>query len=100
MEKSHMSIDKATVRKIASLARIKVTEDDLNYYAPQLQNILGWAEQLQEVNTDGVEPLANVSEIACRLRADTITDGSKVEDILKNAPESVEGFFVVSKIVE
>lgn len=95
-----MSIDKATVRKIATLARIKVTEDDLNYYAPQLQNILGWAEQLQEVDTNGVAPLANVSEIACRLRPDVVTDGNKSEEILKNAPESVEGFFVVSKIVE
>jgi aspartyl-tRNA(Asn)/glutamyl-tRNA(Gln) amidotransferase subunit C len=57
------TIDKATVSKIARLARIKVTEEDLNYYAPQLQNILQWAEQLQEVNTDNVEPLANVSEI-------------------------------------
>jgi aspartyl-tRNA(Asn)/glutamyl-tRNA(Gln) amidotransferase subunit C len=95
-----MSIDKTTVQKIASLARIKVTEADLAYYAPQLQNILGWAEQLQEVDTDGVEPLLSVSEIACRLRPDVITDGGKVEDILKNAPESVEGFFVVSKIVE
>ena len=95
-----MSIDKATVQKIASLARIQVTEADLNYYAPQLQNILHWAEQLQEVNTDGVEPLANVSEIACRLRADAVNDGGNAEAVLKNAPESVEGFFVVSKIVE
>jgi aspartyl-tRNA(Asn)/glutamyl-tRNA(Gln) amidotransferase subunit C len=95
-----MSIDKATVQKIASLARIKVTEADLDYYAPQLQNIMGWVEQLQAVNTDGVEPLLSVSEIACRMRPDIVTDGGKVEDILKNAPESVEGFFVVSKIVE
>lgn len=95
-----MSIDKTTVQKIASLARIKVTEEDLSYYAPQLGNILGWAEQLQEVNTDGVAPLLSVSEIACRLRTDIVNDGEKVEDILKNAPESVEGFFVVSKIVE
>lgn len=95
-----MSIDKATVQKIASLARIQVTEADLNYYAPQLQNILSWAEQLQEANTDGVEPLANVSEIACRLRDDVVNDGGNAEAVLKNAPESVEGFYVVSKIVE
>jgi aspartyl-tRNA(Asn)/glutamyl-tRNA(Gln) amidotransferase subunit C len=95
-----MSIDKATVAKIASLARMKVTEDDLNYYAPQLQNILQWVEQLQEVNTDNVEPLANVSEIALTLREDKVTDGDKVDDILKNAPESTEGFFVVPKVVE
>lgn len=95
-----MSIDKATVQKIASLARIKVTEDDLNYYAPQLQKILGWAEQLQEVNTDGVEPLLSVSEIACRLRPDVVNDGGNVAAVLSNAAESVEGFFVVSKVVE
>ncbi len=95
-----MSIDKSTVAKIASLARIKVTEDDLNYYAPQLQNILAWAEQLQEVDTNGVEPLANVSEIALTLREDRITDGAIANDVLANAPETVEGFYVVTKIVE
>ena len=95
-----MSIDKATVRKIATLARIRVTEDDLNYYAPQLQNILGWAEQLQQVNTDGVEPLASVSEIALRLRADVVNDGGDAAKVLANAPESTENFYVVSKIVE
>ncbi len=95
-----MSIDKATVRKIATLARIRVTEDDLNYYAPQLQNILGWAEQLQQVNTDGVEPLASVSEIALRLRPDVVNDGGDAGKVLANAPESTENFYVVSKIVE
>ncbi|MCB1557721.1 MAG: Asp-tRNA(Asn)/Glu-tRNA(Gln) amidotransferase subunit GatC [Alphaproteobacteria bacterium] len=95
-----MSIDKSTVSKIANLARIKVTEQDLDYYAPQLQNILSWAEQLQEVDTSGVEPLANVSEIALSLRKDEVTDGNIQQDILANAPETVEGFFVVTKIVE
>ncbi|MDD3021533.1 MAG: Asp-tRNA(Asn)/Glu-tRNA(Gln) amidotransferase subunit GatC [Alphaproteobacteria bacterium] len=95
-----MSIDKTTVSKIASLARIKVTDQDLDYYAPQLQNILDWADQLQEVDTTGVEPLANVSEIALTLREDKVTDGNIQPAILKNAPESVEGFFVVTKIVE
>ncbi|HRK97407.1 MAG: Asp-tRNA(Asn)/Glu-tRNA(Gln) amidotransferase subunit GatC [Alphaproteobacteria bacterium] len=95
-----MSIDKSTVSKIANLARIKVTEEDLEYYAPQLQNILSWAEQLQEVDTTGVEPLANVSEINLTLREDKITDGQKRDEILKNAPETVEGFYVVTKIVE
>jgi aspartyl-tRNA(Asn)/glutamyl-tRNA(Gln) amidotransferase subunit C len=94
------TIDKATVSKIARLARIKVTEDDLNYYAPQLQNILQWAEQLQEVNTDDVEPLANVSEIILTLREDIVTAGNDTDLILKNAPEAVEGFFVVPKVVE
>ncbi|MDY0028754.1 MAG: Asp-tRNA(Asn)/Glu-tRNA(Gln) amidotransferase subunit GatC [Pseudobdellovibrionaceae bacterium] len=95
-----MSIDKSTVSKIANLARIKVTEQDLDYYAPQLQNILSWAEQLQEVDTTGVEPLANVSEITLSLRPDIVNDGNIQQDILANAPETVEGFFVVTKIVE
>lgn len=95
-----MSIDKSTVSKIATLARIKVTDEDLAYFAPQLQNILAWAEQLQEVDTTGVEPLANVSEIALTLRKDAVTDGNIQSDILANAPESTEGFFVVTKIVE
>lgn len=95
-----MTIDRSTVAKIANLARIEVTEDDLNYYAPQLQNILKWFEMMNEVDTSTVEPLANVSEIALRLRPDAVTDGDKVADILANAPEPLEGFFVVPKIVE
>lgn len=95
-----MPIDKATVQKNASLARIKVTEDDLTYYAPQMDGIIGWMQQLQEVNTDGVTPLASVSEITLRLRPDAVTDGGIPDKVLANAPESVEGFFVVSKIVE
>lgn len=94
------TIDKMVVSKIAALARIKVTEDDLAYYAPQLQNILAWAEQLQEVDTDSVEPLANVSEIPLALRPDEVREGGDSEAILKNAPEAVEGFFVVPKVVE
>ncbi|MBL8639099.1 MAG: Asp-tRNA(Asn)/Glu-tRNA(Gln) amidotransferase subunit GatC [Alphaproteobacteria bacterium] len=95
-----MTIDAATVKKIAQLARIRVSDEDINYYGPQLQNILAWVEQLGEVNTDGVEPLANVSEIPLSLRADVVNDGNIQQDIIKNAPEAVEGFFVVSKIVE
>ncbi len=95
-----MTIDAATVRKIAQLARIRVSEEDVNYYGPQLQNILAWVEQLSEVNTDGVEPLSNVADIPLLLRADEVMDGGIQQDILRNAPESVEGFFVVSKIVE
>lgn len=95
-----MPIDKATVQKNATLARIAVTEDDLAYFAPQLDNIIGWAQQLQEVNTDGIEPLASVSEIQLRLRPDAVTDGQCPDKVLANAPETVEGFFVVSKIIE
>ena len=95
-----MTIDRATVAKIATLARMEVTEDDLNYYAPQLQNILKWFEMLKEVDTDKTEPLANVSEIALRLRPDAVNDGNNTDAVLANAPESLEGFFVVPKIIE
>lgn len=95
-----MTIDKATVRKIGTLARIDVSPADEDYYAPQIGGILKWVEQLQQVNTDQVEPLASVSEINLALRPDVVTDGNKAADILANAPENVEGFFVVAKIIE
>jgi aspartyl-tRNA(Asn)/glutamyl-tRNA(Gln) amidotransferase subunit C len=95
-----MTIDAATVRKIASLSRIAVTEEDIQYYAPQIQGILKWVEQLQDIDTSQVEPLASVAEIHLPLRPDCVTDGDKQNVILANAPESLEGFFVVPKIVE
>lgn len=95
-----MTIDKATVRKMGTLARIHVSTEDEDYYGPQIGNILKWVEQLQEVNTDNVEPLASVSEINAVLRPDIVNDGDKVQDILANAPESTDAFFVVAKIVE
>jgi len=82
------------------LARIDVSPEDEDYYAPQIEGILKWVEQLQPVNTDKVEALASVSEITPYLRDDVVNDGDKAKDILANAPESVEGFFVVAKIVE
>lgn len=94
-------MDIETVRKVASLARLKVSEDDLqNKYAPQLSNIMKFIEQLDEVNTDNVEPLASVVDITLRLRADAVTDGAIQKDVLANAPEAAEGFFVVPKVVE
>ena len=95
-----MTIDKATVRKLGTLSRIDVSPADEDYFAPQVGGIMKWIEQLQEVNTDNVEPLASVSEINLTLRADVVNDGDKPEAILANAPESVEGFFVVPKIIE
>lgn len=95
-----MSIDNATVTKIASLARIRVEEGEKAKYAAQIGGIMTWIEQLGAVNTDGVEPLANVSEIALRLRADEINDGDKQDQVLANAPEATSGFFAVPKIVE
>jgi aspartyl-tRNA(Asn)/glutamyl-tRNA(Gln) amidotransferase subunit C len=95
-----MSIDNATVTKIASLARLRVEESEKAAYAAKIGGIMKWVEQLGEVNTDGVEPLANVTEITLRLRADEITDGNIQADILANAPEATSGFFAVPKIVE
>lgn len=95
-----MTIDKATVRKLGTLSRIHVSPEDEDYYAPQVAGILKWIEQLQEVNTDNVQPLTSVSDLKAVLRADIVNDGDQAAAVLANAPESVEGFFVVSKIVE
>ena len=93
-------MDTKTVSKVATLARLKVTEDDLNRYGPQISNIIKFVEQLDEVYTDNIAPLANVVDIKLPLRADEVTDGDVQTDVLKNAPEQMEGFFVVPKIVE
>ena len=93
-------MDIETVSKVARLARMKVSEDDLKRYGPQLTNILSFVEQLGEVDTDNVAPLASPVDIALRLREDAVTDGGIQEDVLANAPEKMEGFFVVPKVVE
>jgi len=95
-----MSMDKETMRKVAGLARIKMDDAALETMAPQLSKIIDWIKQLGEVNTDNVEPLANVVNIDLRLREDKITDGACADKVLKNAPEEVQGFFVVPKVVE
>lgn len=95
-----MSMDKNTVRKIANLARIHVTDEEVEKLAPQLGGIMGWIEQLAEVNTDNVEPLASPVEMAQRLRDDRVTDGGIQQDVLANAPETTSGFYVVPKVVE
>ncbi|MGB4056865.1 MAG: Asp-tRNA(Asn)/Glu-tRNA(Gln) amidotransferase subunit GatC [Alphaproteobacteria bacterium] len=95
-----MSITKDIVRKVASLARIEMNEAELDRMTPKLNGILSWIEQLQAVNTDGVEPLANVANIELKLRPDVITDGNCPDKVLANAPEEVGGFFVVPKVVE
>lgn len=95
-----MAIDAATVRKVAYLARIKTPEDRLEPLAQELNGILKWIEQLDEVDVQGVEPMtSNVSQ-PLRLRDDVVTDGDKVADVLSNAPKSADGFFVVPKVVE
>ena len=95
-----MALDKATVARIATLARIKVPESELERLAGELSNILTWIEQLGEVNTDGVEPMASVAEMTLPMREDVVTDGGSSDRILANAPQQAHGFFLVPKVVE
>jgi aspartyl-tRNA(Asn)/glutamyl-tRNA(Gln) amidotransferase subunit C len=95
-----MSVDTATVRKIASLARIAVTDDDVAAMVPELNNILGWVEQLGEVDTAGVEPMTAVIANTLRLRDDVVTDGGIRDKVLANAPQAEHGFFAVPKVIE
>jgi aspartyl-tRNA(Asn)/glutamyl-tRNA(Gln) amidotransferase subunit C len=100
-----MSVDHAIVRKIASLARIAVTEEQVEAMVPELNNILGWIEQLEEVDTSDVEPMTAVIPNALRLRddmvnADPLTGGGMRDQILANAPAAEHGFFGVPKVIE
>ncbi len=95
-----MSVSPEQVRHIAKLARIAMSEEELERLVPELNNILGWIEQLGEVDTDGVEPLTAVIEQKLRLRDDAVTDGNIRDDILANAPEAQHGFFAVPKVIE
>lgn len=93
-------IDKATVAKIARLARIKTEEDKLEGLASELNNILGWVEQLAEVNTDNIQPMSSVVDAKLRWRDDEVNDGAKADSVLKNAPKPEYGFFAVPKVIE
>ena len=93
-------MDIQTVKKVATLARLEMNEAELAAVQAKVGNIMKFVEQLGEVNTDNVEPLANVVDISLRLREDVVNDGGQQEKVLANAPESMEGFFVVSKVVE
>ena len=95
-----MSLDKATVAKIAHLARIKVPDDQLDGLAGELNNILGWIEQLGEVDTSSVEPMTAVIPNKLRLREDVVTEGNQRDAVLQNAPQGEHGFFTVPKVVE
>ncbi len=95
-----MSIDNATVRRIATLARIEVTDAELSTWAEQLSGIMGWIEQLKEVNTEGVAPMSGGTDLKLTLRADAVTDGGLVDQILANATEPQDGYFTVPKVVE
>src|SRR5687768_10524953 len=95
-----MSIDTATVRHIAKLARIAVSDAEAEAMVPELNNIIGWIEQLQEVDVSGVEPMTAVIPNKLRLRDDIVTDGDKRDDVLANAPVAERGFFAVPKVIE
>lgn len=95
-----MPIDKATVAKIARLARIRVREAEQERLAGELSNILGWVEQLSEVDTANVRPMTSVVETVPAMRPDTVTDGNCRDDVTANAPAPAHGFFTVPKVVE
>jgi aspartyl-tRNA(Asn)/glutamyl-tRNA(Gln) amidotransferase subunit C len=95
-----MSLDKSAVAHIATLARIRVTEDEKEQLAHELSRILDWVEQLGEIETEGVEAMSSVAEMTLPLREDRVGDGERRDDILANAPEAAHGFFAVPKVVE
>jgi aspartyl-tRNA(Asn)/glutamyl-tRNA(Gln) amidotransferase subunit C len=95
-----MSIDAATVRKVARLARIAEPEERIEPLARELNHILAWIEQLGEVDTDGVEPMTSAVERALPLREDVVTEGGDPARVLANAPKAVRDFFVVPKVVD
>ena len=95
-----MSVDTATVKKVASLARIAISDADAERLAPELNNILGWIEQLGEVDTSAVQPMTAVIPNHLRLRDDVVTDGGVRDAILANAPQGEHGFFTVPKVIE
>jgi len=95
-----MSVDLATVKRVARLARIAVTEDEANRMVGELNRILGFVEQLSEVDVTGVEPMTSVTPMEMRRRSDQVTDGDKAADIVANAPATDHNFFLVPKVVE
>ena len=95
-----MSVDKDTVRRVAHLARIDVEEEALEPLSKELSAILNFAEQLAEVDVDGVEPMTSVTPMALKRRKDEVTDGDIQDKVLANAPDTREGFFAVPKVVE
>lgn len=95
-----MSIDIETARRVAKLARIKVEDADLPALAQDFNRILGFVEQLNEVDVDGIEPMTSVTPMRLKRRSDEVTEGNQQDKILKNAPDAREGFFAVPKVVE
>ena len=95
-----MKIDKNTTLKIAKLTRLKIEDKEIDELSAQLSSILDWVEQLNEVNTNNVEPLSNVSMAKLPLRKDEESKEDKIKDVLSNAPEKLENYFVVPKVVD
>ena len=95
-----MSVDTATVRKVAGLARIAISDGEAEALVPELNNILGWVDQLAAVDTEGVEPLTAVIDQKLRLRDDVVDDGDVRDKVLLNAPDAQHGFFAVPKVIE
>ena len=95
-----MAIDVATVKKVASLSRLRESDERLESLAGELNGILGWIEQLNEVDVTGVEPMTTAVEMPTPMREDVVSDGDKVAQIVANAPKTVDGFFIVPKVVE
>ena len=95
-----MSVDATTVKRIGRLARIRIEDDEVAAYQGELNAIIGFIEQLAEVNVDGVEPMTSVTPMTLRRRDDVVSDGGYPEQIVKNAPLSEDNFFMVPKVVE
>ena len=95
-----MSVDTATVKRVARLARIAVSDEDAERMTGELNAILGFVEQLDEVDVSGVEPMTSVIPMEMKKRADAVTDGGKANDIVANAPATEENFFLVPKVLE
>ena len=95
-----MSVDTATVRRIAHLARIAVADDEVEHLRGELNAMLAFVEQLNEVDVSGVEPMTSVTPMAMKMREDVVTDGGIADDVVKNAPERQGHYFMVPKVVE
>jgi aspartyl-tRNA(Asn)/glutamyl-tRNA(Gln) amidotransferase subunit C len=95
-----MSVDKNTVKRVARLARIALPEERLEPMAKELNALLAWVEQLNEVDTSAVEPMTSVIKMSLKMRDDVVTDGSRAGDVVLNAPEGDDNYFAVPKVVE
>ncbi|MBX9828591.1 MAG: Asp-tRNA(Asn)/Glu-tRNA(Gln) amidotransferase subunit GatC [Xanthobacteraceae bacterium] len=95
-----MSIDAATVRRIAHLARVAVADDEVEHLRGEINSILSFVEQLSEVDVGGVEPMTSVTPMVMKKRADVVTDGNNADAVLRNAPAAENNYFLVPKVVE